>query len=35
MDIVSTVVDFVVANKWWFIAIIPVGLAIIVVKSVG
>lgn len=35
MDIVSTVIEFVVANKWWFIALIPIGLAVIVVKSVG
>lgn len=35
MEIVETVVEFVVANKWWFIAAIPLMLAIAVVKSRG
>lgn len=35
MDIVNMVIEFVVANKWWFIALIPVALAVIVIKSAG
>ena len=35
MDVVTTVIEFVVANKWWFIALIPIVLGVIVVKSVG
>ncbi len=35
MEIVETVVEFVVANKWWFIAVIPILLAVIAVKAQG
>lgn len=35
MDIVNTVIEFVIANKWWFIALIPVVLAIMAVKAAG
>jgi hypothetical protein len=35
MEITQTVIDFVVANKWWFIAIIPFVIAVIVLKAQG
>lgn len=31
----ADVIQFVVANKWWFIAIIPFALAIMVLKARG
>jgi len=36
MDIsVVDVIDFVVRHKWWFIAIIPFVIAVVVLKSRG
>ena len=32
MDVVSDVIAFVVANKFWFAAIVPFVIAIIVLK---
>ncbi len=34
MDI-SDVITFIVANKWWFFALIPIAIVIIVVKIRG
>ncbi len=35
MDIAQTVTEFVVTYKWWFIAVIPFVIAIIVLKAQG
>jgi len=31
----SDILTFIVANKWWFIALIPIAIVIIVVKIRG
>ncbi len=31
----SEVIEFVVANKWWFIAVIPFAIAVMVLKARG
>ena len=31
----AAIVEFVVIHKWWFIAIIPFGIAIMVIKARG
>lgn len=31
----SEVIEFVVANKWWFIALIPFAIVIMVLKARG
>jgi hypothetical protein len=35
MDYLDTVVAFVTAHKWWFIAIIPFVAAVVVLKGRG
>jgi hypothetical protein len=29
------VLNFVLANKWWFIACVPIGIAVFVVKTLN